>query len=297
VEISYKPDVLVVGGGPAGIGAALGAARTGAGILLIENYGFFGGIASFSIGMNINQMRPRGPRSDVHELVIKKLLNYGDPAIQFKGHSLTCNVEYLKVALFDALDEVGCKYLVHTRAVDAIVENNHIVAVVIATKRGPAVIRAKAVVDCTGDADIAYFAGAETPKEDDALSPMTLILNVTNVDMEKAARANIRSVAEKARQKYPLIPKSWGFKRFPSSNTFMINHHGTQTYSDKSDTTVFVQLPVGQYIHYFQCSPTLLSQHRSRSLHRLFQQRLCVEWLLSLFRSAFADGSTGWKGC
>ena len=57
-------DVLVGGGGPAGIGAALGAARTGANTLLIENHSFFGGVAAWALGMPINQIRPGGkPRS------------------------------------------------------------------------------------------------------------------------------------------------------------------------------------------------------------------------------------------
>ena len=74
-------------------------------------------------------------------------------------------MEYLKVAVLDALDEAGCRYLVHVRAADAIVENNRVTGVVIATKRGLMAIRAKAVVDCTGDADVAYYAGAETMTE------------------------------------------------------------------------------------------------------------------------------------
>jgi ribulose 1,5-bisphosphate synthetase/thiazole synthase len=68
-------DILVVGGGPAGIGAALGGARTGARTLLIENHSFFGGVASWALGMEINQIRPGGkPRSVIHELLVDKLL-------------------------------------------------------------------------------------------------------------------------------------------------------------------------------------------------------------------------------
>jgi len=67
-------EVLVVGGGPAGIGAALGAARAGAKTLLIENHSFFGGIGAWQVGMPLNQMRPEGqPRSLVHELLVQKL--------------------------------------------------------------------------------------------------------------------------------------------------------------------------------------------------------------------------------
>ena len=231
----WKTDVLIVGGGPAGIGAAIGAAKRGASTLLIENLGFFGGIASFCLGMPINQMRPDGKsRSDVHELLIEKLLNYGDSAVNIGKHQLWCNVEYLKVAVLDALDEVGCKYLVHTPAVDTVVENNRVVGVIAATKQGLVTIRAKAVVDCTGDADVSYFAGAETMKEEGDLSPMTLCLNVTNVDMDKAKEfvqsRGMGSVAEQAREKYPLLPERWGLGTFPSSNCFYINHAGTKTF-------------------------------------------------------------------
>lgn len=72
-----KTDVLIVGGGPAGIGAAIGASKAGAETLLIENHGFFGGKASFGIGMCMNQMQPNEkPRGFVHELLLQKLQNY-----------------------------------------------------------------------------------------------------------------------------------------------------------------------------------------------------------------------------
>src|SRR5512139_3499557 len=129
-EIPYEPEVLIVGGGPAGIGAALGAARTGVRTLLIESCGFFGGVAAWSLGMPINQMRPeRKPRSQVHELLIQKLLAYGEQAVFIGQHQLYCNVDYLKVAVLDALEEVGCKYLVHLSAVDALVEGNRVAGV------------------------------------------------------------------------------------------------------------------------------------------------------------------------
>ncbi len=230
-------DVLVVGGGPAGIGAALGAARMGVKTLLVENHAFFGGVASYSLGMPIFQMRPDDkPRSDVHELVIEKLFNYGDLAVQFQDSGLSCNVDYLKVAVLDALDEVGCNYLVHTQAVDAVVEGNRVAGIVVGTKEGPRSILAKATVDCTGDADVAYFAGAETMKEVGSLSPMTLQLKITNIDMKTARGVNTMAVAEKAREKYPLIPKHWGLSKSPSSNSFYINHACTRDFGQFDGT-------------------------------------------------------------
>lgn len=225
-------DVLVVGGGPAGIGAALAAANKGAKTLLVENHGFFGGIASFCIGMNINHMRAgKKPRSDIHELLIRKLLAYGPLAGEMHGHSLRCNVEYLKVAVLDSLDQVGCKYLVHTRAVDAVMDDNRVIGVVVATKKGLAAVHARITVDCTGDADVAHFAGAET-MFDKENSPMTLALNITNFDMNTAKESDFKSALRQARKTktYPSVPRSCLFQRFPSSNTIMINHTGTREY-------------------------------------------------------------------
>ena len=222
-------DVLVGGGGPAGIGAALGAARRGAKTLLIENHSFFGGVAAWSMGMQMNQMRPGGrPRSRVHELLIEKLRVYGDQAIRLGRHEIWSNVEYLKVAVLDALDGAGCRYFVHVRAADAVVENNRVVGVVVATKRGLQTIRAKTVVDCSGDADVAFYAEAETMIEADALMPMTLGLSLTNIDKTKARPADVEKAIHAARGKHPLVPSGFvEVKQAAHSVSWWINHAGT----------------------------------------------------------------------
>ena len=222
-------DVLVVGGGPAGIGAALGASRKGAKTLLIENHSFFGGVAAWSMGMQMNQMRPAAKaRSRIHELLIDKLKVYGDQAIRLGQHEIWCNVEYLKVAVLDALDDAGCRCLVHLRAADAVVENNRVTGVVVATKRGLMTILAKAVVDCTGDADVAFYAGAATLIEAEALMPMTLGLTLTNIDPSKVRPADVEKAMHQARGKYPLIPAGFiEVKKVANSTSWWINHAGT----------------------------------------------------------------------
>ncbi|MHC4570439.1 MAG: FAD-dependent oxidoreductase [Planctomycetota bacterium] len=189
-----------------------------------------GGVAAWSLGMPINQMRPESkPRSVVHELLIEKLLAYGDQAVYIGQHQLYCNVDYLKVAILDALDEVDCKYLVHLTAAEALTEGNRVTGVVVSTKQGLATIAAKVVVDCTGDADVAYFAGAETMMEfDEPRMPSTLLLGMANASPEQIRRASIRKIADAARSKYPLIPKSWGLKPVSNCHHYWINHTGTR---------------------------------------------------------------------
>ncbi len=224
---TLRTKVLVVGGGPAGIGAAIGAAKAGAETLLIEDSGFFGGIASLGVGMCMNQMRPNSePRGFIHELLLEKLQNYGDQAVRLSTHQFFVNVEYLKVAILDALELTGCKYLVHLKAVDSIRQGNRVTGVTVSTKSGLVDILADVIVDCSGDADIAFFADAPTLKETGNLAPQTLLLNVSNIEGYNSK--NMAGVAKKAREKYSLVPDSWGLSKISNCHHYYINHSGTK---------------------------------------------------------------------
>jgi hypothetical protein len=88
-------------------------------------------------------------------------------------------------------------------------------------------IRAKVVVDCTGDADVAYYAGAETMTEPDKLMPMTLALTVTNIARPGGATAIIDALRA-GRRKYPLITSGFlEVKQVAHCNSLWINHAGT----------------------------------------------------------------------
>ncbi|MDH4180110.1 MAG: FAD-dependent oxidoreductase [Armatimonadota bacterium] len=242
-------DVLVVGGGPAGVGAAMAAARHGAKTLLIERYGFLGGVAAHGMGMPVNQMRPGGQsRSVVHEAVLDAVFAYGEEAGSVVDHALVCNVDYLKVAIMDALDAAGCRYWLHTPIVGAEATDGRVTGVTAATKQGLRRVQAKAVVDATGDADVAFHAGAETLKgrpEDGFLSPMTLCFVIGNVDVE-AARAYADNDEEfvellaRARKHYPLVPDCLILEKtgFPLRNHLAINHPGTRALGTLDGTSV-----------------------------------------------------------
>ena len=161
--------------------------------------------------------------------MIEKLLNYGDQAVHIGQHQLYCNVDYLKVAILDALEEVGCEYLVHMPAVDALMEGNRVTGVVVATKQGLMTIRAKVVIDCTGDCDVACFAGAETMMETvEPRMPNTMLVNFANVTQEQLRAVRIREIAKRAKEKFPLLPPGWGMGSVSNSHHYFSNHTGTR---------------------------------------------------------------------
>jgi glycine/D-amino acid oxidase-like deaminating enzyme len=230
-------DVLVAGGGPAGLGAALGAARLGANTLLVERMAFLGGVASIGLGMTINQMRPGGrPRSAVHEFLIERLQRYGDAALRIEDHALITNTEYLKVAAFQALEDAGADYLLHSFVSGALVDGTSINGALVSTKNGPLHIAARRVIDATGDGDVCYFAGCpmEKGREGDGfLSPMTSLFVIGGVDVarvreyQKDHRGWTDLLAEGRRAGYE-VPDRMGMTPTVAAGGVFVNHSGTR---------------------------------------------------------------------
>jgi hypothetical protein len=202
-------DVLVVGGGPAGIGAAVGAADAGARVILAERHGFLGGNATAALvtpWMSYHTHSPRlqpqsklelmpedhGPGRPVIAGVLKKLVERivkeggaVDPS-SATGYVVPFDPEILKIMAMDLLDESNVDYLFHCYA-SGIIRNKSGMGVIFETKSGPLVINAKVVVDCTGDGDVASFAGAgvEIGREEDGLvQPMTLMFRMIEFERE-----------------------------------------------------------------------------------------------------------------
>jgi len=204
-------DVVVVGGGPAGIGAAIGAADAGAKVILVERYGFLGGNATAALVMPLmsfhtQKHRPAPQGGDtllptdhgpgdpviagVLERLLRKLVSTGGaiaPSLQ-TGYVVPFDPEAFKATALAMLDDAGVHYLLHAFASDPFLEQGRIAGIVAESKSGPVVINAKVVVDCTGDADVAVRAGAEYEigrDEDGLVQPMTLMARIADFDRGK----------------------------------------------------------------------------------------------------------------
>jgi flavin-dependent dehydrogenase len=163
-------DVCVAGGGPAGIGAALAAARMGASVCLLERHGFLGGnFTAASVGTICGLYVQdgdgfgyvtRGIAEEVAEAL--KARGAGMGPVPFKGTAVLLYVPWEAKRLFDHLitSEPGIRLFLHALVADVVRDGDRLEAVVVATKQGPQAVRARAFVDATGDADLVVFAAA-----------------------------------------------------------------------------------------------------------------------------------------
>lgn len=202
IPVRMSVDVLVVGGGPAGIIAAQAASGDGLKVALIESRSFLGGNMTIGIpildflGQKGNQIIKGLPQQFISRLEARGGARGHQPC---PLHMSITNVEPedVKMVAFDILKESGVEIMLYTFCSGAIMDGNKIQGVIIESKAGREAILAGIVIDCTGDADVAFRAGVPCEKgnENGGMQPPTLMFSMENVDIKKL-RQNLAENSE-----------------------------------------------------------------------------------------------------
>lgn len=182
IDVLERYDVVVAGGGPAGICAAVAAARQGKKTALIERYGVLGG--NLTVGC-VGPILGSVAKGTMYDELRSLLLAEKEP----QNANKVQDMESAKGILLDFVLKAGVFVYQQTPVVDVVCEDGKITGVITAWKNGMGVISADQFVDATGDGDIACFAGVPFEKgrrEDGELQPVSLMYIVENVDESKA---------------------------------------------------------------------------------------------------------------
>lgn len=185
LAVDGEYDVIVVGGGIAGVGAAIAAARGGCKTLVIERESALGGLATVGL-VNI----PLDHLSGIGKEMFKRL-----EALDALWHK-NSDPEKHKLILDRMVTESGCDVLFATHVVESIVKNGVIKGVVVESKGGRKAIMAKRIVDCSGDADAACFAGCEYEvgrAEDNLTQGCSLEFRLGGVDWDKYVNSELKA--------------------------------------------------------------------------------------------------------
>lgn len=182
IPVYKRFDVIVCGAGPAGICAAVAAARQGAKVALLERYGVPGGNLTCGHVGPILGMVGKGTMRD--ELMA--LLEVPDNDMIGRV-GVAHDMQRAKTVLTEFIHHENIEVYLQTMAADALVEDRRITGVVISTKEGLLALEGKVVVDATGDGDVAAFAGCQIEKgrEDGLMQPVTLEFTLDNVDEDR----------------------------------------------------------------------------------------------------------------
>jgi ribulose 1,5-bisphosphate synthetase/thiazole synthase len=184
IPVVAETDVLVCGGGFAGVAAAVCAARNGARVLLIERYGFLGGLVTGGLVITTPPL-DNGINREIAERLRRKrvyapLQKPGAEMIALKMHAI--DPEVVKHELIQMLREAGVELLLHTLIVGSVVEQGAVQGILIENKAGRQAILASVTVDATGDADVAAFSRAPFRV---VKKPITMMFNMAGVDIDR----------------------------------------------------------------------------------------------------------------
>lgn len=196
LDMSYKIpivedcDVVVCGGGPAGVAAAIAAARAGADTRLIETHGSLGGI--WTTGL-LSWILDCDNKEGIMEEFIFRLEERG-AGYKGRGENFIADVEQVKILLEEICKDAGVKIQLHTRVVSALVNGDMKLSHAITeSKSGSQAWGAKIFIDATGDGDLAFQAGCGYDfghPQTGLTQPMTLLALVTGISSKDIEHFN-----------------------------------------------------------------------------------------------------------
>jgi len=191
LPVAGEVEVLVIGGGPAGVGAAFAAAKNGKKTLIVEQFNCLGGVATAGGHGHISTFAEGGTGRRIvggipHEMADRVV----DAGFSIRNaHGIWFEVEGLKFVLEQMAAELEVGLLYHTFFCDTVVEHGAVTGAVVQNKDGRQLIRADRVVDCTGDGDVAFQAGCAFEMgrpRDQKCQPVTLMFTMGGVDWPRA---------------------------------------------------------------------------------------------------------------
>lgn len=196
VPVIAESDVVVCGGGPSGVAAAIAAARQGVSVILLERYGFLGGEMTAGLVVSPADTDSKGGIVDEFLGNLRK-----------RGALSNKNVlepEQTKILLDEMVVSSGARILFHAYASRAILEEGRVTGIITETKQGRVAVKARVVIDCTGDGDVS--ASANVPfvlgrERDGAVQAATMMFRIGGSSFEREYRAHVRDMARAAMEK------------------------------------------------------------------------------------------------
>ncbi|MFC1838020.1 FAD-dependent oxidoreductase [Thermodesulfobacteriota bacterium] len=249
-KVCRTADVVVVGGGPGGIGAAVAAARSGADTVLIERYEHLGGMGTgglVTIIPNLSDFSGKQQIAGITQEWIdrlnlreaadypkkehwgsgdKKLVDYYQNRSFFNIrekrviYSVHIDAEISKCILQDMVEEAGVKTYLHAWGTEPVMDGNKVKGVIFESKSGRQAVLAKVVIDSTGDGDLLPYAGADSNSDIERtmrIANLSFSYWIDNVDLKKYydyRKSNTNELNEKMRE----LNKLGGHPRFMTSN-------------------------------------------------------------------------------
>lgn len=257
IGILSSCDVLVVGGGPSGISAALASARVGIDTVIIEKYGCFGGVIT-TVGMETLAWYRYEGTTDCTGIGIEmeRLAAQMGGTIKWPYNDSEClDADFFKVVSDKLIIDAGIRPILHCYAVECIMEDNTIKGIITESKSGRKAILAKRVIDCTGDADVAHLSGAKynilSTKDRMAV---TTVFNCSGINKEK-----FLEYATKSQKTYNDWGKEWTANSEKEKNLptpYIQTDQVNGTWSSISDTGDATNLNL-VHMHGYDCTNVL----------------------------------------